>query len=218
MDKALLPQRVAVSKGSIQAPAPREPESRTRAAIVALVLVAPPRHLLEPIKGSEQRVSPSGRQTESRDQPEHERVRTQRLPVGRRSQVLDINLVGASPSPSTRRGGSSPGWPTHAARAPVSDPEPGGPAPPRTVRGLSADRASRIGAAIRRDHGRGNAAGRIKGRDRQPDRAGDTAARATHPLSRSTPPPLRRQRRSSANADRPQGRCTRTTLAEAGRR
>ena len=54
----------------------------------------------------------------------------------------------------------------HAARAPVSDPEPGGPAPPRTVRGLSADRASRIGAAIRRDHGRGNAAGRIKGRDR----------------------------------------------------
>ena len=106
---------------------------------------------------------------------EHERVRTQRLPVGRRSQVLDINLVGASPSPSTRRWGSSPGWPTHAARTPVSDPEPGGPAPPRTVRGLSADRASRIGAAIRRDHGRGNAAGRIK------EEIDSRTARATRP-------------------------------------
>ena len=108
-DKALLPQRVAVSKGSIQAPAPREPESRTRAAIVARVLVAPPRHLLARIK-EERAVGFAQRSSDREQKPTWgTSVSAPRLPVGRRSQVLDINLVGASPSPSTRRWGSSPG-------------------------------------------------------------------------------------------------------------
>ena len=135
-----------------------------------------PSALLARIKKSEQWVSPSGLPTESRNQPGHERVRTQGLPVGRRSQVLDINLVGAvtvtlDASMRFVAGVAHPrGARTTCFR-------------PRAGRSGATKNGSRplgraplgIGAAIRRDHRRGNAEGRMK------EETDSRTARATRP-------------------------------------
>ena len=118
--------------------------------------------------------SPSGRQTESREQPEHERVRTQRLPVGRRSRSWTSTWSARHRHPRRvegvrRRGGPptrrEPLFPTRS-RAAGRHQERFAASWPTAPLGIG---------AIRRDHGRGNAAGRVE------EEIDSRTARATRP-------------------------------------
>ena len=161
----------------------RAGNSRWDAAIVAFVLVAPPRHLPARIKGKEQRVSRSGRQSEG-DLTSSTSTRS-----------------APSPSPSTRRRCRRRGSPP-ARREPLF------PTPSR-VSGATKNGSRPLGrprlseSARPYDGTTGGEPQRRQLRKRQTAGRRVRHGRPPHASAFAINTPLRRQRRSSANAGRP---------------